>query len=181
MPAPESLALATTVDTPDGPFTLVAGERAVLASGWTADVEQLVRLIHTAVRPTRVTTDPAAVTVAGRELTRTAAEAVRAYYAGDLSAPGRIPVAQHSGDFRMRAWDALREVPAGSPVTYTEYAAAAGRPSAVRAAAGACALNAAALFVPCHRVVRTDGSLGGFRYGLDIKRSLLAREDPAGR
>ncbi|MDN5746930.1 MAG: tryptophan 2,3-dioxygenase family protein, partial [Pseudonocardia sp.] len=74
------------------------------------------------------------------------------------------------------AWDVLRTVPAGAPVTYTEYAAKSGRPAAVRAAASACARNAAALFVPCHRVLRSDGTLGGFRWGVDVKRKLLAHE-----
>ena len=73
----------------------------------------------------------------------------------------------------------LRTVPAGEPVTYTEFAELAGRPAAVRAAAMACARNAAALFVPCHRVLRLDGSLGGFRWGLDVKRWLLAHEAAA--
>ena len=76
----------------------------------------------------------------------------------------------------MEAWEVLRTVPAGAPVTYAEFAAKAGRPDAVRAAAGACARNAAALFVPCHRVIRTGGGLGGFRYGLEVKRWLLDHE-----
>ena len=63
-----------------------------------------------------------------------------------------VPVRQRSGAFLEHAWDVLRTVPAGAPVTYTEYAAKSGRPAAVRAAAAACARNAAALFVPCHRV-----------------------------
>ncbi len=83
---------------------------------------------------------------------------------------------QKSGPFRGHAWDMLRTVAPGHPVTYTEYAALSGNAKAVRAAASACAFNAAALFVPCHRVIRTDGSLGGFRWGLAIKESLLARE-----
>jgi len=70
-------------------------------------------------------------------------------------------------------------VPPGQPVTYSEYAALAGRPAAVRAAASACARNAAALFVPCHRVVRISGAMGGFRWGLDVKRWLLAHEAAA--
>jgi O-6-methylguanine DNA methyltransferase len=70
-------------------------------------------------------------------------------------------------------------VPAGEPVTYAQYAALTGRATAVRAAAAACARNAAALFVPCHRVVRTDGTLGGFRWGLEVKRRLLDREAAA--
>lgn len=169
-------ALATTIRTPDGPFTVVAAGHSVLASGWTADADELVALVHPTLRPAAVTADPADATQEMQTVAHTAAEAVRAYYAGDLSAPSRVPVVQHSGAFRTHAWDVLREVPAGSVLTYTAYAEAAGRPTAVRAAAGACALNAAALFVPCHRIVRTDGTMGGFRYGLDIKRSLLARE-----
>ena len=69
-----------------------------------------------------------------------------------------------------------RQVPPGRPVSYRRYAELTGRPTAVRAAAGACAWNAAALFVPCHRVVRTDGGLGGFRWGVRIKRWLLDHE-----
>ncbi|WP_333926853.1 methylated-DNA--[protein]-cysteine S-methyltransferase [Sphingomonas sp. LR61] len=61
-------------------------------------------------------------------------------------------------------------------MTYTEFAGAMGRPDAVRAAASVCARNAPALFVPCHRVLRSDGTLGGFAWGLDVKRSLLERE-----
>lgn len=176
-----SLALATTCATPDGPFTIVATADAVLASGWTEDVDSLVALIHPSVRPASVTTDPAAASAALRDRIDSAAEAVVAYYAGDHSAPARVPVAQRSGEFRARAWEVLRTVPAGTPLTYTAYAEATGRPTAVRAAASACAHNAAALFVPCHRIIRSDGSLGGFRYGLAIKQSLLDRERGAAR
>ena len=76
-------------------------------------------------------------------------------------------------------WSALRGIQPGHPLTYSEFAAALGSPSAVRAAASICARNAPALFVPCHRVLRSDGSLGGFAWGLDVKRELLAREAAA--
>ncbi|ROS76472.1 methylated-DNA--[protein]-cysteine S-methyltransferase [Cellulomonas sp. PhB143] len=162
----------TTVATPDGPFTLVVrAPGTVLASGWTRDVASLVALVHPTLRPARVREVPDdAPSVVGP------VAAVRAYYGGDLDAPGTVAVAQDSGPFRRSAWDVLRTVAPGEPVSYAEYAARCGRPAAVRAAAGACAQNAAALFVPCHRVLRTDGSLGGFRYGLPVKESLLARE-----
>jgi len=78
--------------------------------------------------------------------------------------------------FQRRAWQALREIPVGSTATYTEIAQMIGKPSAVRAVAGACAANALAVAIPCHRVVRTDGSLSGYRWGLERKRSLLHRE-----
>jgi methylated-DNA-[protein]-cysteine S-methyltransferase len=165
---------STTLDTPDGPFTLVASDGVVLAAGWTADVDSLVALVHPTLRPAEVTSvpdDDAAVAAP--------VAAVRAYYAGDLDAVAQVPVKQRSGPFRELAWGVLRDVGPGDPVTYAEYAQRTGRPAAVRAAAGACAQNAAALFVPCHRVLRSDGSLGGFRYGLAIKESLLARERAA--
>lgn len=159
---------SATVDTPIGPFTtLVAADGAVLAAGWTAAPEELRVLVHPSLRPAdlRTRTELGAVTAA-----------VTAYHRGDLTAIDSITVRQHSGEFLTHAWDVLREVPAGNPITYTAFAARAGRPAATRAAASACARNAAALFVPCHRVLRTDGTLGGFRWGLPAKRWLLDHE-----
>ncbi|WP_069387936.1 methylated-DNA--[protein]-cysteine S-methyltransferase [Cellulosimicrobium cellulans] len=165
-------AVTTSVATPDGPFTLVvAPDGAVLASGWTDDVGELVALVHPSLRPAEA--EPVAE---DHPAVATAVGAVRAYYAGDVHAIDDVPVRQVSGPYRAHAWDVLRTVAPGDPVTYTRYAELSGRPAAVRAAAGACAMNAAALFVPCHRVLRTDGSLGGYRYGLAVKRSLLDRE-----
>jgi methylated-DNA-[protein]-cysteine S-methyltransferase len=158
----------TTLTTPAGPFTAVVdADGAVLASGWTADLDALLPLVHPALRPAsaRRVDDLGAVSTA-----------VVRYHEGDLGAVDAVPVRQRSGAFLEQAWEVLRSVPAGAPVSYTEYAAKAGRPAAVRAAAAACARNAAALFVPCHRVLRTDGSLGGFRWGLAVKRWLLEHE-----
>ena len=153
--------------TPDGPFTILARDGVVLASGWTAEPGELTGQIHPELRPA----DVEAVTDLGP-----ISRAVEAFYAGDPAPAMAVPVQQKSGPFRAHAWDVLRTVRPGAPVTYTEYAELSGNPKAVRAAASACAFNAAALFVPCHRVIRTDGSLGGFRWGLAIKESLLARE-----
>ena len=194
-----AVAVFTTLDTPDGPFSLLATADGVLASGWTADRAALAGLVHPGLRPgedavavlpasdLRLRADrhpdppsgPAPAAVDAVAVAAAAAAAVHAYYAGDLAAPGRIPVRQHSGRFRVQAWDTLRGVGPGECLTYAAYAARSGRPTAVRAAAAACALNAAALFVPCHRILRTDGTLGGFRYGLELKQRLLDRE--AGR
>lgn len=155
------------LSTPDGPFTILAEDGVVLASGWTAGLSELTGQVHPALRPDAV-----------EEVTSLGAisESVKAFYDGDPAPAVAVPVRQQSGPFRAHAWDVLRQVKPGSPVTYSEYAALAGNPRAVRAAASACAFNAAALFVPCHRVIRTDGSLGGFRWGLRVKESLLARE-----
>jgi methylated-DNA-[protein]-cysteine S-methyltransferase len=164
-----STATWATQDTPIGPFTTVVdADGAVLASGWTASLDELLSQVHLSLRPAElVRGDIGAV-----------ADAVERYHDGDLSAVDGVPVRQRSGAFLEHAWDILRTVPAGAPLTYTEYAAKSGRPAAVRAAASACARNAAALFVPCHRVIRSDGTLGGFRWGVDAKRWLLAHEMP---
>ena len=156
-----------TVPTPAGPFTVVADGATVYGSGWTDDPSELVALIAPALRPDalEVVADLGPIT-----------DAVAAYVEGDFGAIDAVAVRQQSGPFLVEAWEVLRTVPAGAPVTYAELAAKAGRPEAVRAAASACARNAAALFVPCHRVVRTGGGLGGFRYGLDVKRWLLDHE-----
>ncbi len=78
--------------------------------------------------------------------------------------------------FQERVWQALRTIPAGETSTYTEIAARIGRPASVRAVAQACAANAIAIVIPCHRVVRRDGSLSGYRWGVERKRALLDRE-----
>ena len=78
--------------------------------------------------------------------------------------------------FQERVWAELRKIPPGETRSYAEIAAAAGMPRAVRATGSANGANNVAVLIPCHRVVRSDGSLGGYAYGLDIKRELLARE-----
>jgi methylated-DNA-[protein]-cysteine S-methyltransferase len=162
-------AVIETVTTPDGPFTLVVAEDgAVLSSGWTDDPHAVLGRLPPGTCPGSVT-----------EGSTGAAHAVMAYYQGDLAAIDRVPVRQTGGAFRTAAWRALRDIPAGRPLTYAQLAERLGNPRAVRAAAGACAGNAPALFVPCHRVLRSDGTLGGFAWGLEVKRSLLAREAAA--
>src|SRR5262245_47475977 len=152
-----------TVDTPVGPFSVVASGTTVLASGFTTDEAQLTALVHPSLRSGATPADPAPIRAA-----------VEAYFAGDVKAIDAVGVRQRSGPFLEHAWDVLRGV--HEPVTYTEYADRAGNPAAIRAAASACARNAAALFVPCHRVLRLDGSLGGYRWGLPVKRFLLDHE-----
>jgi AraC family transcriptional regulator, regulatory protein of adaptative response / methylated-DNA-[protein]-cysteine methyltransferase len=82
----------------------------------------------------------------------------------------------HGTPFQQKVWQALRRVPLGKTATYTELARRAGAPKAVRAAASACARNPVALFVPCHRIVRRDGGLGGYAGGVERKRRLLELE-----
>ncbi len=160
----------TTIPTPPGPFTIVATDDAVLASGWTDAAGNLLPLIGPSLRPTSVTKK--------RDLGAFSA-AVRDYVAGDLAAIDTVPIAQEASPFLERAWAELRTIPAGAPETYMQLAARCERPAAVRAAGTACGRNPTALFVPCHRILRTGGGLGGFAYGLDVKRWLLDHESGA--
>jgi len=99
-----------------------------------------------------------------------------------ITAPERnldLPLDIRGTAFQARVWRALRKIPLGKTASYTEIAAALGQPKAVRAVAQACAANKLALIVPCHRVIRSDGELGGYRWGLERKRELLSRERAA--
>ncbi|WP_443750177.1 bifunctional DNA-binding transcriptional regulator/O6-methylguanine-DNA methyltransferase Ada [Asticcacaulis solisilvae] len=98
---------------------------------------------------------------------------------GAVEKPGTgkdLPLDIRGTAFQQRVWSALRQIPAGDTVTYAELAEKIGDPKAVRAVAGACAANTLAVLIPCHRVIRTDGSLSGYRWGVERKRDLLARE-----
>ena len=97
------------------------------------------------------------------------------------TAPLDLPLDVRATAFQRRVWEALRRIPYGSTRSYTEVARAIGRPSATRAVARACATNPAALVIPCHRVVSADGGLGGYRWGVKRKRTLLERERAAVR
>jgi AraC family transcriptional regulator of adaptative response/methylated-DNA-[protein]-cysteine methyltransferase len=90
-----------------------------------------------------------------------------------------LPLDVRGTAFQQRVWRALRDIPAGATVSYSEIAQRIGSPRAVRAVAGACAANMLAVAIPCHRVVRNDGGLSGYRWGVERKRALLAREAKA--
>ncbi len=87
-----------------------------------------------------------------------------------------VPLDARGTEFQHRVWRALREIPAGVTATYTDIASRIGAPRAVRAVAQACAANALAVAIPCHRVVRSDGGLSGYRWGVERKQALLERE-----
>jgi methylated-DNA-[protein]-cysteine S-methyltransferase len=101
--------------------------------------------------------------------------AIEAWLDGEVGALARVEVDQPGGPFMQRAWEELAHVPAGEVITYQELAERAGSPRAARAAGQACARNAVAPFVPCHRVVSSTG-LGDYGYGLDLKQRMLAHE-----
>lgn len=170
--SPTEIADVATVDTPVGAFTALADpDGAVLASGWTTSLDELLGVVHHSLTP---------ATVRERADLGATTKAVTAYFAGDVAAIDDVPVTQRSGEFLEHAWTVLRAVEPGAPVTYADYAVRCGQPrTGARAAAQACGRNAAALFVPCHRVLRIGGTLGGFRWGLPVKRWLLDHERAA--
>ncbi len=90
-----------------------------------------------------------------------------------------LPLDVRATAFQRRVWEALRKIPYGSTRSYSEIARAIGKPKATRAVARACATNPVAIVIPCHRVVREDGDQGGYRWGMERKRALLAREAEA--
>jgi len=108
------------------------------------------------------------------------AEAVGRYLAGDVAALDGIEVEAVGTPFQQRVWEALRTIPAGTTWSYRDLAAAVGAPGAVRAVGTANGANPVWLAVPCHRVVRSDGSLGGYGGGVDRKAWLLALEGATG-
>jgi AraC family transcriptional regulator of adaptative response/methylated-DNA-[protein]-cysteine methyltransferase len=87
-----------------------------------------------------------------------------------------LPLDIRGTAFQQRVWQALSKIPSGETATYAQIAKAIGAPSATRAVAQACGANALAVAIPCHRVVRTDGNLSGYRWGVERKRRLLERE-----
>src|SRR4029079_19744761 len=105
--------------------------------------------------------------------------ALAAYFAGEVDALDAIPVAPQGTEFKQRVWKLLRDVPAGTTVSYGELAARVGETGAARAGGTAHATNPICLIIPCHRVIRTGCALGGYGFGLDRKRWLLAHEAPA--
>jgi AraC family transcriptional regulator of adaptative response/methylated-DNA-[protein]-cysteine methyltransferase len=113
----------------------------------------------------------------GAALAKLVKSAVRA-----VNAPGRMPTLPldvQGTAFQQAVWRELTRIPPGETRTYAQLAIAAGNPRAVRAAGTACGQNRVAILIPCHRALRTDGSLGGYAYGLDRKTKLLEMEGVA--
>ena len=101
---------------------------------------------------------------------------LRRFFSGEVDAIGRVPVRLHGTPFQRRAWEALRRIPAGRTWSYRRLAEEIGDPKATRAVGAANGQNPVPIIVPCHRVIRSDGSLTGFGGGLERKRWLLQHE-----
>jgi AraC family transcriptional regulator, regulatory protein of adaptative response / methylated-DNA-[protein]-cysteine methyltransferase len=159
-----------TVETPLGWALVAATDRGICMTALGDDHESLVAALRQRF--------PAAAAIAeDAELKEWADRIVRFITAPDQNLD--LPLDIQGTAFQARVWRALQKIPLGKTASYTEIAAALGQPRAVRAVAQACAANKLALLVPCHRVIRSDGDLGGYRWGLERKRELLARERAA--
>lgn len=101
---------------------------------------------------------------------------IEKYFDGEIGAFVGLNVRQPGGAFSQRSWRAMAKIPSGKVISYADLAAKAGSPAAVRAAGTACARNAIAPFIPCHRIVRSDGALGNYGYGVRKKIWLLRHE-----
>jgi AraC family transcriptional regulator, regulatory protein of adaptative response / methylated-DNA-[protein]-cysteine methyltransferase len=150
-----------------GAILVAATEKGVCAIALGDDPETLLRDLQDRF--------PKAQLVGGDK----AFERLVATVVGFVDEPARgldLPLDLRGTAFQRRVWEALRAIPAGATVSYTELAKRIGRPKAVRAVAQACAANALAVAIPCHRVVRNDGTISGYRWGVERKRSLIKRE-----
>ena len=171
--------------TPVGPLAVATDVGSVLASGFGSSGALLDRLaarrrtqadVGLAAAPAAGELVPVAKSVLPSELPGGIAAAVAAYFAGDLDAINSVPVSQSGTPLQDGVWQVLRLIPAGQTWSYSQLAAAIGRPAAVRAVGQACGANLVAPFVPCHRAVRSDGALGGYAYGVEVKQWLLTHE-----
>jgi methylated-DNA-[protein]-cysteine S-methyltransferase len=146
------------VDSPIGTLTIAVGPRGLCALGLNGRTPKLSS-------PARETSSPKEISAA-----------LAAYFAGDLRAIDAMDVDPEGTPFQRRVWAALRSIPAGTTWSYAELARAVGHPAATRAVGAANGRNPIALVVPCHRVIASDGTLGGYGGGLEMKRWLLRHE-----
>lgn len=159
-----------TVETPLGWAMVAATDRGICMTALADDRDSLVAALRQRFPAAEIMADDAGL------------ENWADRIVGFITDPSRtldLPLDIQGTAFQAQVWRALQKIPLGKTATYTEIAAALGQPKAVRAVAQACAANKLALLVPCHRVIRRDGELGGYRWGLERKRALLARESAA--
>lgn len=146
-----------------GPLLVAQSDQGICAILMGDDADQLMLKVQQRFPQARPVTDDALV----------------AQVARFIDSPTTVldaPLDMRGSDFQQRVWRALRDIPVGTTASYTDIAKRIGAPTAVRAVAQACASNKIAVAIPCHRVVRSDGSLSGYAWGAQRKRSLLDRE-----
>lgn len=156
----------TIARTPIGQMLLAATERGVCSIRFNGSAAHLERELHGEY-------PKAEITRSDRKLAGQV-KALRQIIQGEASAP--LPLDIQATAFQRRVWEELKAIPRGATKSYSKIAADIGHPKAARAVARACATNPVAVAIPCHRVVREDGAMGGYRWGVDRKKKLLALE-----
>ncbi len=150
---------------------LVATSEAGVCAVWMGDDPDALRSLFldsfAAHKEVSFASDPALADVTAKVIARIERP-------GEAARP--LPLDLQGTPFQRKVWSALCEIPMGTTTTYRDLAARIGVPAAVRAVAGACARNQVAIAIPCHRVVRSDGNLSGYRWGIARKKALLVRE-----
>ena len=150
-----------------GHILVASSSRGVCAILLGDDVTSLESELRTRFPVSELINDPAG-------LEQVLAEVIRC--AETPTADPDVPIDARGTDFQLSVWQLLRDIPAGRTASYSDIARRLGRPESVRAVARACAANPLALIIPCHRVVRKNGGLSGYRWGIQRKRELLERE-----
>lgn len=157
----------TVVETVAGPLLVAATERGLCAAWFGRDEAKLARELAREYPSAELHRDDRALAPMAVAIRRHLADGARL---------ALIPLDVGGTPFARAVWNSLQAIPYGATRTYAEVAESIGRPGAARAVGSACAANPVAVVIPCHRVVRADGSDGGYRWGIDRKRALLARE-----
>jgi methylated-DNA-[protein]-cysteine S-methyltransferase len=156
----------STIKTPIGLLYLIADQQILLASGFSSFKDLTKRLSsEDAVRESRLVPEIPILS-----------ELINNYFIGDISALNSIQVRQPGATFYQSVWKAMRKVPAGKTWSYAELAKRSGSADAVRATGSACASNLVAPIIPCHRIIKSGGSLGNYAYGAEVKKWLLRHE-----
>jgi methylated-DNA-[protein]-cysteine S-methyltransferase len=158
--------LLTSIPTPVGKLNLIADHHIVLAANLST-----LKALHESLSE-----EDALKEIKTVSKIPVISSLISDYFDGDASALNSIQVRQPGGKFSQAAWKSMKRVAPGKVISYAELAQKAGSPAAVRAAGSACAKNAIVLVVPCHRIVKTGGSLGNYAYGLSKKEWLLRHE-----
>mgnify|MGYP002752221734 FL=1 len=160
-----------TIDTPAGEFTMLGDDSRLYGAGFTGDLARVMASIR--ALPDDVGWE---IRPGTNHLLEQAVDAVKQYFEGNFEPVATFPIWQQGTPFRHQVWSTLRRTKAGQRLSYSQLADASGFPGATRAAATTCAVNSVGLFIPCHRVIRADGSIGKFGWNQQVKVDLLEHE-----
>ena len=160
-----------TIDTPAGEFTMLGDNSRLYGAGFTGDLARVMASIR--ALPDDVGWE---IRPGTNQLLDQAVDAVKQYFEGNFEPVASFPIWQQGTPFRHQVWSTLRQTKAGQRLSYSQLADASGFPGATRAAATTCAVNSVGLFIPCHRVIRADGSIGKFGWNQQVKVDLLEHE-----